>query len=419
MELNELVRRIFGEHWRLIVFFVSLGIGVAAGLHLTDARMYTASARAVLDTRDPESRAESTAIADTARAIATSPGPVGNALQAAHVTGRDAEDVAEHHVSVRGLGSSGVFQLSVSDRDPRVAAAIANALAGQVIRARLAVTQGETRQILADLGQKIDDLNARIAFVDARIDSLNERLATAQSAETANALRRQRDQSIQLSNSLVRQRGDLEGQRNSVLSNDSLRPKPTIISRAVPPTAADSSRFPADIVLGGLLGFILGVGLAGLVETFRPTLVGGDALAKELGTPFLGALPSAPDGREALEDPTDIAVRVRLAAQGAALRKVALVPVGPNVNVGPLAQRLEGVASLSASTHLDDALGIRPFDARNSNGSAHGFVLIVPSTVKKQELVAAGHLVTASRSPLIGFITYNRKRPSLRERAPF
>jgi uncharacterized protein involved in exopolysaccharide biosynthesis len=422
MELNEVVRRIFGEHWRLIVFFVSLGIGVAAGLHLTDARMYTASARAVLDTRDPESRAESTAIADTARAIATSPGPTRNALRAAHVTGRDAVDVAKHHVSVRGLGSSGVFQLSVSDRDPDVAAAIANALAGQVIRARLAVTQGQTREVLGDLGQRIDDLNARTAFVDARLESLNERIAATSNPGTATALRRERDRAVELRDSLAQQRSDLEVQQNSVLSNDSLRPKPTIISPAQTPTAADSSRFPADVVLGALLGLILGVGVAGLLETFRPTLVGGDALAKEFGTPFLGALPSPPDRRDALEDATDIAVRVRLAAHAAALGKVALIPVGPNVNVGPLAKRLEGVSSLSSTSVNETALGIRPFDAGNaaaSNGGGGGLVLVVPSTVKKQELVAAGHLLTASRSPLLGLITYHRDRRSRRQRAPF
>ena len=173
MELNEAVRRILGEHWRFIVFFVTFGIGVAALLHVTDVRMYTATARVVLDTQDPQSRAESVAIVDTARAIATSPAEVSAAMSAAHVGGRDAVQVAEHRVSVRGLGSSGVFQLSVSDRDSGTAATIANALATRVMRARLSVTEGQARQILADLGKKIDDLNTRISFSDARIDSLN------------------------------------------------------------------------------------------------------------------------------------------------------------------------------------------------------------------------------------------------------
>jgi len=444
MELNEVVRRIFGQHWPLIVCFIALGIAAPALVHLRDAPTYTASTRAVLDTRDPESRAESAAIVDTARAIATSPAPVRNALSAAHVTGRDPVEVAKHHVSVRGLGSSGVFQLSVSDRDPRTAAAIANALVAQLIRARLGATQGQTRQVLTDLGQKIDDLNARISYVDARIDSLNARLARASSQESADSLRAERNRATQLSDSLLQQRGSLEVQRNGVLSNDSLRPKPTIISRAGPPTGSDSSRFLADVVLGALLGLILGVGVAGSIETFRPTLVGGDALATEFRAPLLGTLTSEPDEWEALLDATGIGMRLRLAAEAATLRKVGLVSVGPQVNVGPLAERLEAAScekdselavaepelaepveaavprrawtvatEVLTGARARPAFRVRPFDVQNAslnNGSRGGLVLVLPRTVKKSEVMEAGHLLTVSRLPLLGLITYPRRR---------
>lgn len=449
MELNEAVRRIFGQHWRLILFFVTFGIGVAAGLHVTDTPMYTASARVVLDTQDPQSRAESTAIVDTARAIATSPAPVRNALSVAHVTGRDPVDVAKHHVSVRGLGSSGVFQLSVSDRDPRTAAVVANALAAQLIRARLAATQGQTQKVLADLGQRIDELNARMSYVDARIESLTESLAATLDPQRANALRGERDRATQLSDSLLQQRGALEVQRNSVLSTDSLRPKPAIISRAGLPTAADSSRFPADVVLGALLGLILGVGVAGIVETFRPTLVGGDALAREFRAPLLGRLTSEPDGGEALEDAAGIAMRVRLGAESAALRNVGLIPIDPQVNVGHLAKRLEAVSSEKAELGLEEpefadpveagvpgrpwrvatgaltstparpAVRIRPFDGEGaslSNGNRGGLVLVLPTTVKKSEVMEAGHLLAVSGLPLLGLITYRRRRRARRTR---
>jgi len=445
VELNEVFRRILGEHWRLIVFFVTFGIGVAAVLHVTDLRMYTADARVVLDTQDPQSRAESTAIIDTARAIATSPAEVRDALNAAHVSGRDPVQVAEHRVSVRGLGSSGLFQLSVSDRDPQTAAAIVNALAAQVIRARLSVTQGQARQILIDLGRQIDDLNARISYSDARIDSLNERIAGASDPETLSSLRRERDDASRLSDFLGQQRAALEAQRTSVLSTDSVRPKPTIISRADPPTRADSSGVVPDVILGALLGLILGVGVAGVIEAFRPTLVGAEALAREFRTPLLGTLASQPVEGEAVQDATAIAMRLRLAAEAASLRGVGLVPIGPHVNVQFLAERLEAVSSqeasafaaaepalvepletapagwrgasaartLTGSGHLP--VRIRPFELQNaslSNGSrtGTGLVLVVPSTVKKTELAEAGHLLTVSRLPLLGLITYARPR---------
>lgn len=443
MELNEVVRRIFGQHWRLIVCFIALGIAAPALLHLGDAPTYTASARGVLDTQDPESRAEAAAIIDTARAIATSPGPVRSALRAAHVTGRDPVEVAKHQVSVRGLGSSGVFQLSVSDRDRRTAAAIANALAAQVIRARLAASQGQTQQVLADLGQEIGDLNARITYLDARIDSLDERISSASGLERAE-LRADRARAKQLSDSLVQQRGALEVQQNGVRSSESVRPKATIISRAGPPTAADSSRFFADVVLGALLGLILGVGVAGIIETFRPTLVGGDALAREFRAPLLGTLTNEPDDWEALHDETGIGMRLRLAAEAAALLKVSLVPIGPQVNVGPLAEWLEAASEDVAELVVPEpelaepveavpgrpwrlAIGahagspahppvrVRPFDVQNAsaslnNGTPGGLVLVLPATVKKGELMDAGHLLTVSRLPLLGLITYPRRR---------
>ena len=444
MELNEVVRRIFGQHWRLIVCFIALGIAAPALLHLGDAPSYTASARGVLDTRDPESRAEAAAIVDTARAIATSPGPVRRALSAADVSGRDPVEVAKHHVSVRGLGSSGVFQLSISDRDPQAAAAIANALAAQVIRARLAASQGQTQKVLADLGQEIGDLNARITYLDARIDSLDERLSGASGVESAE-LRADRARAKQLSDSLVQQRGTLEVQQNGVLSSESVRPKATIISRAGPPTAADSSRFFADVVLGALLGLILGVGVAGIIETFRPTLVGGDALAREFRAPLLGTLKNEPDEWEALHDETGIGMRLRLAAEAAALLKVSLIPIGPQVNVGPLAEWLEAASSedvselvvpepelaepveaipgrpwrLAIGAHAGSPahppVRVRPFDVQNAsaslnNGTPGGLVLVLPATVKKGELMDAGHLLTVSRLPLLGLITYPRRR---------
>jgi uncharacterized protein involved in exopolysaccharide biosynthesis len=449
MELNEAVRRILGEHWRLIMFFVAFGIGVAAVLHVTDVRMYTASARVVLDTEDPQSRAESAAIVDTARAIATSPEQVSNAMSEAHVGGRDPVRVAEHHVSVRGLGSSGVFEVSVSDRDPRTAAAVVNALAAQMISARLSVTEGQARQALTDLGRKIDALDGRISVLDAKIDALNERIAGSADSQTVNSLGRERDDASRQRDSLGQQRAALEAQRTSVLSTDSLRPKPTIISRAEPPTRADSSRVLPDVILGALLGLILGVGVAGVIETFRPTLVGAEALAREFGAPLLGTLTSQPDAGEALDagdafqDVTAIAMRLRLAAEAASLRGVGLVPIGPQVNVRPLAEQLEALSSEAATAvaAVEPALGkpveaavsgrlgraaggmligrghlpvrIRPFEVQNtslSNGSGTGLVLVVPSTAKKTELAEAGHLLTVSRLPLLGLITYARPR---------
>src|SRR5205823_1089596 len=122
MELNEVGRRIVGQHWRLILAFVAAGLLVGGLTNVGGTASYVASTRLALDSPDPQTQTAAQAIADTAGAIATSPTQVAHALASAKVRSRNATDIAHHHVSTRSLGTSGVLELSVSDRDPRVAA---------------------------------------------------------------------------------------------------------------------------------------------------------------------------------------------------------------------------------------------------------------------------------------------------------
>ncbi len=316
MELNEVGRRIFGQHWRLILGLVLAGIAVAALLHGGSVSTYTASTRLVLDTQDPKSRAESTSIADTAKAIATSPSQVRGALEDAHVTGRDPIDLAKHHVSIGALGTSAVLQLSVSDL--------------------------------------------------------------------------------------------------SLLSTEALRPKPSIISPAALPTHADSSHWLPYLVLGALLGLVLGVGGAGLLETIRPTLVGGDALARAFETPLLGSL-----RREPNEDDADglrrITPRLFVAAEVAGVGTVNLVGTDPAVDLSRLANGLEaapadafGPPRSPRDTH--SGLRIRPFNLRDSSPEVPGgvgLVVVSPSALKKTELMDVSHLLNVASLPLLGLLTYS------------
>src|SRR5204863_4375901 len=84
VELKDALQRIVRQHWVLIGCFVVVCtiIGAFLGRHPTT---YTASTRLVLGTDDPKSRTESASIADTGKAIATSPAEVRGALQDAHV----------------------------------------------------------------------------------------------------------------------------------------------------------------------------------------------------------------------------------------------------------------------------------------------------------------------------------------------
>jgi capsular polysaccharide biosynthesis protein len=430
MELNEVARRIFRQHWLLIAGAVALGIAVAV-LHANGSRTYTASARLVLGTDDPKSRTESGSIADAGKAIATSPTQIREALAKAHVTDRDPSKVAGN-VSVSALGTSGVVQLSVTDKSPSTAAAIANALSDRVIAVRQDVSSGQTQQLLADLGDRIDSLTSRIAAADSKI---------------ANLSGAKRDQASRVRDLLAQQRSVVESERINVLSADALRPKAAIIGAASAPRQANASRLIDDLVLGALLGLIVGVGIAGLIETIRPTLVGSDALARQFDTPLLGTLAADGDEERARGALGQTALRLRLAAGSAQVTNLGLVGVGAAVDLGLLAATLEELiqhserdaqgrltavgavagsrGSIVAAGSLDrehqarpatiassSRLRVRPFELSEASLDSRtaGLVLVSPSIVKKSELEDVSHFLRLAHLPVLGLIAFDRPR---------
>ena len=398
MELNDVLRRILGQHWRLLGAFVLIGVALGL-LFAPHGKQYAASARLVLDLPDPIARQQSEAYADTAKAIATSPSKVSAALHGADAPRGDPGTFATKHVSVRALGSSGVIELTVTDRDRGVAASVANALARSLIRTRLAVTNGQVDQAFSNL--------------DAKIADFSKKIAAAGTAE-AGALRTQRDEAESTREFLVQQRAVVQSERVSLLSASAQHPQPSVISAATPPANPQASHRLVYVVLGALLGLILGIGLAALIEAVRPTLVGGDTLADELDAALLGTLqphaaPAAAMG---------VSARLRLAAEAARVRNVALVAAGPSVDLDGLANSLKASAAVEAlqATGNGDAgaypapLRIASFNAEHppfNNGSRSGLVLVSPTALKKTDLSDVAHLLQASRLPLLGVITYD------------
>lgn len=431
MELREAVRRILRQHWLLVVCFAVVG-AVLGTIHAAKPTTYTASTRLVLGTDDPKSRTESGSIADMGKAIATSLTQVRLALGDAHMKHHDPVDVAKNHVFVRALGTSGVVQLSVSDKNPEVAAAIANALAARVIKVRQDVVSGELESIKSDLSSRIDDLNRKIAEIDQSIDKLNVQAAQASSAASGNALRAQRDEDSRQRDFLAQQRAALETERITVLSNAAQHPKAEVISASNVPTQSDSSPYVQELFLGALLGLVLGIGAAGLIETFRPTLVGSDSVAKEFGTPLLGTIPNGEDEQRARQLLARIALRLRLAADSVDAHNVVLVAVGPEVELGLLAATLDELAGevsargmsqgvATAEVHrsggVSDASAgrqfrIRPFGVLDPRTDARqsALVLVSPTVATKEELDEVSHLLRVAGSPLLGLITYERPR---------
>ena len=194
---------------------------------------------------------------------------------------------------------------------------------------------------------------------------------------------------------------------------------------AVPPRLLDPARASTaeevpqehtqELVLGATLGLLLGIGVATVVETLNPTLVGRDAIATQLGAPVLGELRLAPkDG-----DPTDLHwVRWRLGAQAAraGVANVELAPADPHVDLQPMSAALVTNGSspprrAANAGGLGSGLKIGILDASSifPKGSA-GLVVVTPKTVKRTAFDATKDLLRITGWPAVGAIVYRGRQ---------
>jgi protein tyrosine kinase modulator len=205
-------------------------------------------------------------------------------------------------------------------------------------------------------------------------------------------------------------------------------PLPIVIDDA---SASDAETIPPirlqDLTLGAVLGLIIGIGAAALLEALNPTVVGKEAIAAELGAPVLGVLPLTPN-----QDSGDLPwVRWQLGAQAgrAGVATVQLTTARPGVNLLPLAAALvtNGATprprpgSWSAEEQpsnlkigiLDrtDAVSIHPEESA-------GLVVVTPRKVKKTDIESAKDLVRITSWPLVGAIVYRRRGGARRSGKP-
>jgi len=484
LELGDAIQRILRRHWSLIALAVIVGLAIPVVAHARDEKRYVATSRLVIDASDPKDAQASTALADAAQGIVTSPGRVASSLRKAHAT-RNTTDFAAHNIAIKVIGSSGVVDLSVSDKSPTVATVVANDLARQLVQARQQVAGGDLPQLVESLNAQIsaatqriaelneatgasaatvdaraaqarvlrlqhdgavrersdlekqrqaviqqlgkpsvpqDVLNRQAATIDSRINAVNQRIAELEAASAAVAdpqsspgdvLRLQHDEAVQ-------ERSDLQSQRQRLVESEALRPKATIIDPARQPSGPASSGLLADLVLGGLLGLVLGIALAAVLEVLRPSVVGSEALARELHVPVLGKLSAPPTGAKPVDDER-LGGYVRLAANGAGVSSIRLVGAGPAIDLERMAEWL-GAASGLPRTDMALAAAQLPIDRGNgsswgmpvvasTNGagvSSTGLVLVAPSTLKRSDLDPIAHLVKMTHWLLLGVITYER-----------
>ena len=318
------------------------------------------------------SQTSASSIADIVAGIATDRDQLASVLQS---VGADrSADAFVRGVSVRSIGSSGIVDLSVTDRDPAIATAVADALTSRVIQ-----VMRETRAVKYPLPTLIDDASSSV----------------------------------------------------------------TVPPRSIAPL------WKQYVILGALFGLILGIVGASLLEALRPTMVGKEAIAAELGAPVLGVL-----RRGFRKSSRDVSlVRWQLAAQAKRIGvgMVQLAAAGPGINLLPLSAALAApgetpnrlvlardwrgwmVTDWRGRKGTDQAadgpssdptrrffvpgtssleIGVLDQTTRLSvfpNGAA-GLVVVTPIAIKKAALEPTKNLLTITGWPPVGVIAYRRSR---------
>ena len=228
---------------------------------------------------------------------------------------------------------------------------------------------------------------------------------------------------------LAQRRSLLESQLNGVLVAGASQRAPQVIDPAVPPTVADPKHRASAGALGALLGLLIGICVAALLESFRPTLAGSDAIADALGVPMLGRCrPTLKGDPRRSDDP-----RSRF---GSPRRRCARRPSNSYRSEGrstfpPSQTRWTNSTSrrlaLSSANGKNNGrmsvhrFGVDPESRMRStgtNGKADSaLVAVVPSTIKRSDLRELGDIQALTSWPLVGVVTHDRPKRKIRRRA--
>jgi capsular polysaccharide biosynthesis protein len=361
VEIDEIAARLLRQYWVLILLCVAVPLLVVALTAAKQSQLYAASARIDTGTAVPASNAQAQAIVSQVQGIATGRTEAGKALRTVGVA-RNLNTFVTSDVSVSGLGGSQVVDLRVTDRDPRVAAAVAKALASEVV------------QSLNSVGQS--GLSTALAAVDKEIAKYSEQRSVLAEQAAADPRNQQLQAEVTGLDQVI---GNFTGDHSRLLIQASTQGLATVLDQPAVPLQPESKALRQKLGLAGLLGLVVGILIASIAETVRPTVPGARRVSRRLGAPTLGQLSSAAMRGQHTPDFENLAVRLRLAATHADVSTVTLVDINGEHELADLAYELE--RSLTPDPDIMDIQAGAANDNNHhqgnlSSGSNFGAVLV-------------------------------------------
>jgi non-specific protein-tyrosine kinase len=197
----------------------------------------------------------------------------------------DTSDALATRVRADASADSTLLTITAQDADPSRAAAIANALADQLIAASPAIQGRQT-----DLQKSID------AYLKATQDQIAVNQAEVESLTALPIRTTQQDAFLQaLESQLITLRSTYATLLSSSSSN-----VPTLLSvidPAVPPTSPVSPKVPLNVLVAALLGLAIAAAVAFIAEYLDDRVKDADAVQEVTGLGTLGTIARMKSGR--------------------------------------------------------------------------------------------------------------------------
>jgi capsular polysaccharide biosynthesis protein len=352
LDTDEVAARLVRQYWAVLVICVLAPLIVVGVIVASEPAAYAADARIITSSGVPASAAAADAIVSQVQAIATGRTAASQALRAAGVRGNLGDLIA--NISVSGVGASQVVNLTVTDANPKAAQDLARAVAAQVV-------SGLNRVGASGMA-------GALAVIDADIARLSENRAKLAAQVVANPHNQQLQAKLAGLDQVL---ANFTGDRARLLIQASSQGVASVIDEPGLPVQPESKALPQKLGLAALLGLVLGILLAAIGETIRPTVPGCQRVSRRLNAPTLGRLIDPDLAAQRTPDLASVALRVRLAASHADVSTVALVDVDADSgrDLAELASELEQ-ATAAPSQVRSHASPPTATDQFNGNGDA-------------------------------------------------
>jgi capsular exopolysaccharide synthesis family protein len=276
---------------RVVIIVTLIGLGLGALLMVRQSPGYESHAQVLVHDIVTESGQQQSPDMDTEAGIAASAAVADRAAQQLAIDGLDGAALLEHYTV--SIGDASVMDISFTYDEPVIAERGARVVTTSYIDVR-------NEQVEAARSAQIDDLNAQSVALNTSQNKQFETLATCEQGSAA-CLKAQSNIDV------------LQGRIDAISARIIALSTPTDVGEIISPaTVATNAATPGwtYVVAGGLLGFLLGLILAFILEGLSGRVRDSKEVERDLGTPVLGSVPMFREAKGALvsrDDPATAA----------------------------------------------------------------------------------------------------------------